>query len=86
VGEVSLALLRAVANSQVMTQAFDETQVFDPPRVLLFPDAPTSWQDSRIVTARVRELERAGWVAEEFVTWVLTDAGRKVLDDAEATA
>ena len=80
-----LALLRQVANSQVQAQYFDETQAFDEPRAVLFPDAPTSWQDRRIVTARMRELERAGWVREpalgDFGTYQVTDEGRKILED-----
>ena len=91
-GEVSLyptktrlALLRQVANSQVQAQYFDETQAFDEPRALLFPDVPTSWQDPRLVTARMRELQRAGWVREpelgDFGTWQVTDEGRKILED-----
>lgn len=74
-----LRLLTEIANGQVLT---DITREDDQDVILLFPDAPTSWQDRVKVTARVRELERAGW-AEEFLlgpTWSLTDAGREVLE------
>jgi hypothetical protein len=67
-----LALLRDIANGQVLTDITADDDV-----VLLFPDAPTSWQDRRRVTVRVRELEQAGWAETDpaGVTWQLTDAG-----------
>lgn len=73
-----LALLRQIANSQVMT---DLTHDGDGPApILLFPDAPTSWQDRVKVSARVDEMERAGWVRDELGTWIPTEAGYAVLD------
>lgn len=74
-----LELLRAIQNSvvEVDTTADDFT-------VVLFPYAPTSWQERQIVTARVLEVERAGWV--ELRPWdgyKLTDAGRAILDGAK---
>ena len=69
-------LLRQVANSQVLTDlTVDEFTVW------LFPDAPTSWQDRVKVTARIRELDGAGWIAENAVgDWLVTDGGRAVLE------
>jgi len=74
-----LALLRQVANSQVAT-GDDGHEVF------AWPDAPTSWQDRVKVTARMDELVRAGWVTTDEadgpgVWWLLTDDGRKILED-----
>jgi hypothetical protein len=73
-----LRLLAEIANAQVLT---DIARDDDQDVILLFADAPTSWQDRVKVTARVRELEAAGWVEESGsdATWSLTDAGRKVL-------
>jgi len=75
-----LALLRQVANSLVQSGYADD--------VLLFPDAPTSWEYSRKVTARIEELERAGWVTELHPDhpgcwWVPTEAGYAVLAAAD---
>ena len=74
-----LALLRQVANAQVLTDlTVDEFTVW------LFPDAPTSWQDRVKVTARVREMDHAGWIAENTIgDWQLTDDGCKVLESAK---
>lgn len=73
-----LALLRAIQNSQVQVDTTAENFV-----VVLFPDAPTSWQDRQVVTARVIEVERAGWVElRPWDGWQLTAAGRAVLDGA----
>lgn len=74
-----LQLLAQIANDQVLT---DITRDDNQDVILLFPDAPTSWQDRIRVTARVRELEHAGWAAEfeRGPTWSLTDAGRAILD------
>lgn len=74
-----LRLLAEIVNGQVLT---DITRDDDQDVIWLFPDAPTSWQDRVKVTARVRELEAAGWV-EEFIlgpTWQPTSAGRDVLE------
>lgn len=72
-----LHLLAQVANSQVAMDVTDDRGH----RIVLWPDAPTSWQDQTTVTVRVRELERAGWVVLDTagVWWLLTDAGREVL-------
>lgn len=71
-----LRLLAQVGNRQVISGYGDD--------VLLYPDAPDTWEYSRTVTARIEEMERAGWVAEEHqdhpgCPWVLTDAGKAVL-------
>lgn len=72
-----LRLLGEIANYQVMT---DTTRDDDQDVILLFPDAPTSWQDSVRVTARVREMEAAGWVEENVVgDWQPTGTGYEVL-------
>jgi hypothetical protein len=67
------ALLDAIANGQVLTDI--TAPVLDV--IVLFPNAPTEWQTRQTVTARVRELERAGWVEEDDagVEWRTTDAG-----------
>lgn len=74
-----LALLRDVANGQVMTDITRNEDV-----ILLFPNAPTEWQTRQGVTSRVRELERVGWVEEDYDDghweWQVTAAGRAVLD------
>lgn len=74
-----LRLLLDIANSQVGTDIRA-----DHDRIILWPDAPTSWQDQVVVTARVRELEHAGWVTldQAEVWWLVTDAGREVLEAA----
>lgn len=76
-----LALLRGVAASQVQTARDGPTSC-----VLWFMDAPESWTYSRNVTARMAELQRAGWVVESEPAgpgawWLLTDAGRKLLEE-----
>lgn len=68
-------LVRQISNGQVVTDITADGDV-----ILLFPDAPTSWQDSERVTARVRELEAAGWVETDGVLWGVT------VDGAEATS
>lgn len=75
-----LQLLRQVDNSQV---GMDITTDLGP-RAVLWPDAPTSWQDHVTVTARIKELEHAGWVRldDAEVWWLVTDAGREVLEAA----
>lgn len=41
---------------------------------------------ARVVTARVDELRRAGWVEiDDAETWRLTDAGRRVLTEGRAS-
>jgi hypothetical protein len=70
-------LLAAVGNGQVLTDYTADTFV-----ALLFPDAPTSWQDRVTVTARVREAEQAGWIEEQGSDWRLTEAGWAVLGRA----
>ncbi|GLH94920.1 hypothetical protein [Phytohabitans aurantiacus] len=67
------ALLDAIANAQVLTDI--TAPALDV--ILLFPNAPTEWQTRQTVTARVRELEAAGWVEEDDagVEWRTTDAG-----------
>jgi hypothetical protein len=75
-----LALLHQVANSQVLTDISPEAD--DQDVILLFPDAPTSWQDRAKVTARIREMEHAGWVTTVDnigMSWYPTDAGLAVL-------
>lgn len=77
-----LALLRQVANGQVCTDfmASIDTEGGDDV-IVLFPDAPTAWSDRRRVTARIREMEAAGWVRElTGGDWFLTDAGQALLD------
>lgn len=71
-----LALLRAVANGQVHTD-----WTVDEFRAVLFPDAPTSWQDASTVTARVLEVEREGWIEERGSTgeWRLSEEGLRIL-------
>lgn len=71
-----LTLLAQVANDQVTTDlTLDEGD-----RVVLHPDAPTSWSEQVTVTARIRQLEAAGWIEEDPAAfWRLTDAGRDVL-------
>lgn len=79
-----LALLRQVANSQVMTDISPEAD--DQDVILLFPDAPTSWQDRVKVTARIREMEQAGWVTtvdNVGMSWYPTEAGFAVLARAD---
>lgn len=81
-----LALLRQVANSQVITDISPEAD--DQDVIWLFPDAPTSWQWRTRVTARIREMEHAGWVTEGDhigATWYPTDTGYDVLE-ANGTA
>jgi hypothetical protein len=75
-----LALLRQVANSQVMTDPTAEHH-----HVVLFPDAPDVWANRVTVTARIDELERAGWVVdnEAEVFWHPTEAGLAVLAAAD---
>lgn len=74
-----IQLLRDIANGQVLTDITAEPE--DGDVIWLFPDAPTTWQNRTRVTARVQELERAGWVEQQpnGMDWDLTDAGRKVL-------
>ena len=73
-----LALLRTVANHQVITDVTADIHL-----VWLFPDAPTSWFHRERVNARIAELEKAGWVeCGPDLTWSVTDAGRQVLADA----
>lgn len=74
-----LGLLAEIANGQVLTDITADDDV-----ILLFPWAPTQWQDRVKVTARVREMERAGWVETDTagVTWQLTERGRAFLDAA----
>lgn len=69
-----LALLDDVANGQVLTDITEDDDV-----ILLFPNAPTEWQSRVRVTARIRELERAGWIHEDTHSWRLTAAGHTVL-------
>jgi hypothetical protein len=72
-----LQLLREIANSQVLTDILN----VDEDVILLFPDAPTSWQDRVKVTTRVRELEAAGWIAESAEgEWRLAPGGRAILE------
>lgn len=71
-----LALLRSIADGKV-TRGFDTNDY----------DATSR----RVVTARVRELARAGWCRRTGGTtirgtWVLTDAGRAVLTAADQPA
>jgi hypothetical protein len=70
-------LLAAVANGQVITDYTADCFV-----AVLFPDAPTSWQDRVTVTARVREAEQAGWIKEQGTDWRLTEAGWDALGRA----
>ena len=70
-----LVLLQDVGAGRVMSDVLAESDV-----IWLYPDAPVSWRDPVKVTARIREMERAGWVREELGTWVLTDVGWKVLE------
>lgn len=71
-----LALLRDIDAGHVLVDTTVEKFT-----VVLFPDAPTSWQDRQTVTARVIELEVAGWAElAPWHGWQLTDAGRAVLD------
>lgn len=72
-----LRLLRQIANGQVGIDLTADLGY----RAVLWPDAPTSWQDQVTVTARVNELERAGWVRRDDgeVWWLVTDAGNEVL-------
>lgn len=82
-----LALLRQVANSQVVTDIV--LDVDDQDVIWLFPDAPTSWQDHIRVTARIREMEHAGWVTTVDgvgMSWYPTDAGYAVLAEADKAA
>lgn len=73
-----LKLLRQIRNSQVGTDLLAERE-----RIVLWPYAPTEYQTQQTVTARVRELEAAGWVRRSAsgADWLLTDEGRKVLAD-----
>lgn len=70
-------LLDAIANGQVLTEPEGIGDV-EHERILLFPWAPTQWQDSVTVTARVRELETAGWAEQHrLVKWRLTATGEQ---------
>jgi hypothetical protein len=74
-----LKLLRQVANRQVIV---DLTLDDGGWRVVLFPYAPTQYQDQVTVTHRIDELERAGWVKllePAEVDYVLTDEGWQIL-------
>ena len=73
-----LALLADLDNGQVLTDITAEGDQGDV--IWLYPWAPTQWQDRVKVTARVRELERGGWVEQDEagISWWLTDAGREV--------
>jgi hypothetical protein len=71
-------LLRDVDEGRVFT---DVTAEHD--RVVLVPNAPTEWQTQRLVTVRMAEVERAGWVEEyDAAMWRLTDKGREILAGA----
>lgn len=73
-----LKLLAEVAAGRVMT---DTTAADDV--IWLCPNAPTDWETRERVTARVRELEAAGWVEQPHpVDWRLTLAGWTVLWEA----
>jgi hypothetical protein len=71
-----LSLLADIANSLVLTDITTDSDV-----ILLFPYAPTEWQTRERVTARVRELEKAGWVEQDEagVNWQPTAYGRQLL-------
>lgn len=71
-----LALLAGVENLAVTVDVTSDVW-----RVVWHPYAPDQWQDQVAVTARIAELERAGWVTvdEEQAKVRITDAGHKVL-------
>jgi hypothetical protein len=73
-----LQLLRDVRDGKVGTDITADVE-----RIVLWPYAPTEWQTQQTVTARVLELEQAGWVRRSAsgAAWLLTDAGEKVLAD-----
>lgn len=76
-----LRLLDQIANSQVATDITEDGDV-----IWLWPDAPTSWQDRVKVTARVRELETAGWAEQSHgMWWIPTDTGYAVLRKSRET-
>ena len=81
-----LALLADVANSQVYTDITAEAADSGEDIIWLFPDAPTVWETRHKVTARIREMERAGWVEEVGCQWALTDVGLDVLLGGKAEA
>jgi hypothetical protein len=74
-------LLDQMDNGQVLTDITAE-DITDGFPILLYPDAPTSWQRSITVTARARELERAGWAEEREggIDWQATPYGRAIRD------
>lgn len=78
-----LALLRQVANNQVMVDLTTEDGEF---RVVLFPNAPDEYQTQQTVTARIDEMESEGWIRVDRagVYYLLTDAGCRILEEAGA--
>ena len=71
-----LSLLAGVANLAVTVDITSDVW-----RVVWHPYAPDQWQDQVAVTARIAEMERAGWVSvdEDRAKVRITDAGRGVL-------
>jgi hypothetical protein len=70
-----LALVDHIRHHRVITNV-----LADDDTIVLFPDAPTSWQDQVTVTFRVREMEAAGWVESycQGVEWRLTGVGQAI--------
>lgn len=70
-----LALLDQMDNGQVLTDI-----TVDHDLILLFPYAPTQWQDRTAVTAKAREMEAAGWCEEREggIDWQPTAYGRAI--------
>lgn len=76
-----LALLRAVSYGEVLEGITDEHA-----GVTWLTTGAEDGEPARKVTARIDEMHRAGWVelADDAVTWRLTELGRIVLDGKPA--